>query len=478
MSDAHAPNSLAVNTTNGAGPHNIQIFFLSSDGIVLHCLPGFWNPDDLIGEMGLASQLNAVWKNPKLTRAQKNSMFTQMQLDHIKEHSPEMSSRSHLQDFDGSFEISNSKTSDFVPACAKGGTSMSAWGRVSPADLKTTDVVVHERMAVRPFLPFQTFDVAVFSNYGTQQYDKQEFHYDKQVAQMGQRKLYGAVRPQPAHLWGQTQTPDEPAVLSREEQQLARQEEQEKQQLERVFSLDNQQKRSMRTAAMPSVRASVQNYNWNSQPPQTTTTTTNAGTNGGDSSLDAGLVANYYNTLERTKNSQKWASAQGGGHFTGPGAQANGMQIPRFAQQLGGDPRATISRTVRTYSNGIPTRAAVVCAACTTTTPAAIPISMPTLVSRPTAAGTPAYGTPAYWAAVYHTNVANVTAQPSRQASQTVYQVSTIVRGELQNKQIKQPGATAKALQAQRGQLASYASPKQEEMHAVAQTLVVGDASH
>ena len=33
----------AVGTTNGAGPHNVQLFVLSPDLTVLHALPGFWH---------------------------------------------------------------------------------------------------------------------------------------------------------------------------------------------------------------------------------------------------------------------------------------------------------------------------------------------------------------------------------------------------------------------------------------------------
>ena len=44
----------AVGTTNGAGPRNTQMFVLSSDGVVLHCLPGFWHPEDLAHELRFA----------------------------------------------------------------------------------------------------------------------------------------------------------------------------------------------------------------------------------------------------------------------------------------------------------------------------------------------------------------------------------------------------------------------------------------
>ena len=80
FSESHKPTSVAVNTSNGAGPHNIQLFVLSSDGTVLTCLPGFWNPQDLVGELQLAEDLNRVWINPNLSRAQKDNSFRALQL--------------------------------------------------------------------------------------------------------------------------------------------------------------------------------------------------------------------------------------------------------------------------------------------------------------------------------------------------------------------------------------------------------------
>ena len=178
-SDFHDVHGLAVKTTNGAGPHNIQIFFLSADGTVLHCLLGYWNPDDLQDEAKLAERLNEVWLNPKLTRAQKNAMFVSMQLEHIKEHSSDEASRSHLQGFDARVEAQNPK-SDFIKVEASAGGSVTV-------ELKTTDVVIHERMAKRPFMPFDQFDVAAFSNYGLQRYDKNENRLDPERVVQGRR---------------------------------------------------------------------------------------------------------------------------------------------------------------------------------------------------------------------------------------------------------------------------------------------------
>jgi hypothetical protein len=41
-------------------------------------------------------------------------------------------------------------------------------------DLKSVDQVVHERMAQRPFVPYEDFAVEKFSDYGKMGYDKHE----------------------------------------------------------------------------------------------------------------------------------------------------------------------------------------------------------------------------------------------------------------------------------------------------------------
>lgn len=176
LSGEHDPGGKAINTTNGAGPHNVQLFILSADGTVLECLPGYWNPHDLVDEMRFAAQLNQVWLNPNLSRAQKNQMFSQMQLAHIQQHSPGMVRRSRMQGFDEKYEaVHRLYSSDTIaypqmitPAMLQPG------GKLPQAAFKTTDEIMHERMAVRPFLPFERFDVAAFVDYGKPKYDKHE----------------------------------------------------------------------------------------------------------------------------------------------------------------------------------------------------------------------------------------------------------------------------------------------------------------
>jgi hypothetical protein len=43
---------------------------------------------------------------------------------------------------------------------------------------KGTDEIFHERMAARPFLPYERFDVAAYTDYGRPFYDKHEDYRD------------------------------------------------------------------------------------------------------------------------------------------------------------------------------------------------------------------------------------------------------------------------------------------------------------
>jgi hypothetical protein len=175
VSGVHEVGGNAVDTSNGAGPHNLQLFMLSADGTVLNCLPGYWHSQDLIPEMQLAAQLNEVWLNPELSRAQKDQLFTQMHLAHISQHSPQMVRRSRMQSFDMKYEAEHRlNRSDTI--ANKGPVQMAVLtrGKMPPEAFKTTDEIFHERMARRPFLAYNQFDVAAYADYGKPKYDKKE----------------------------------------------------------------------------------------------------------------------------------------------------------------------------------------------------------------------------------------------------------------------------------------------------------------
>ncbi len=157
VSGRYDPDNGAAWTTNGAGPHNIQLFMLSADGTVLHCLPGFWETHDLAREIKLAEDLDKVWTDRSLTRAEKDGKFREMHLQHLKDHPREMVARSQFQGFDKKFEEKRRASSDCF---TKDGAA------------KTTDRLMHERMAERAFVAFEKFDTEKYTDYGRQKYDK------------------------------------------------------------------------------------------------------------------------------------------------------------------------------------------------------------------------------------------------------------------------------------------------------------------
>jgi len=171
-SGKHRPDGNAVDTTNGAGPHNLQMFILSPDGIVLHCLPGYWSSADLARELQFAQELNKLWVDPALSLEEKRQRFSEMQIAHIDEHSQAEQRRSHMQGFDVQYEAKHRLYSTDVfynPQAVD-----PAGDRMPPRAVKTTDVIMHERMAARPFVPYSDFDVAAFADYGKPMYDKHE----------------------------------------------------------------------------------------------------------------------------------------------------------------------------------------------------------------------------------------------------------------------------------------------------------------
>ncbi len=172
----HSPSGEAVDTTNGAGPHNIQIFVMDPDGTVLTCLPGYWCSQDLASELEFAKQLGAVYRDTTLTVADRNTRFTEMQLNHLKAHSKAERKRSEMQHFDVAYEKDKRfLTSDvFNRTVINPRTLNPNLSNLPESAIKTCDVIMHQRMATRPFIPYEEFDVAAFSDYGRPMYDRHE----------------------------------------------------------------------------------------------------------------------------------------------------------------------------------------------------------------------------------------------------------------------------------------------------------------
>ena len=176
----------AVGTTNGAGAHNVQIFVLSPDKVVLHALPGFWAPEDLARELRFAKVLYRLWQDEGRTLAEKRDMNRRLQLREPRRHPVGMYARSAWQGFDAAAESRRQGQRDTVldvevPALSRTLTgrlqqlSIQSAGRTGKL-MKPLNLLVHERMAARPFVAFDDFDIEEFVDYGRLFYDLNARH--------------------------------------------------------------------------------------------------------------------------------------------------------------------------------------------------------------------------------------------------------------------------------------------------------------
>jgi hypothetical protein len=203
-SGQHAFNDSATGTTDGAGPHNIQMFVLAPDGTVIHCLPGYWAPKDLAFELQFAEQLYKVYRDTNMSLDEKRKLAGAMQLDHIKKHSVAMQVRSRMQPFDAKFELARNDDDHTVIRPPVVGKLLALSGFKLAGIVKSTDEIMHERMAKQPFVSYENFDVASFSDYGKQFYDRNENGLQKRVLAKVESSL---LRHKPKE-----STPPEPAV--------------------------------------------------------------------------------------------------------------------------------------------------------------------------------------------------------------------------------------------------------------------------
>lgn len=171
-----------VGTTNGAGGRNVQIFVIAPDQTVLHALPGFWHPEDLARELRFALAASKLWQDPKRTVAAKRQMYQRMVLTDLHYQSPKMFARSDWQDFDkfaegrlGAADLNR----DTFEHTEEGKFVLTKNG--APV-LKPMNVLAHQRMAARAFLPFRDFDIGAFVDYGTRFYDN-----NRRVTRKGRR---------------------------------------------------------------------------------------------------------------------------------------------------------------------------------------------------------------------------------------------------------------------------------------------------
>ena len=126
-------------------------------------------------EVEFAGRLHDVWTNPAMSLQTKRELFQRMQIAHIDEHPHSMVRRSNMQGFDKKYEIKHRlHTSDTINNVQLASYGLNKGQKIPRGAFKTTDVIMHERMAARPFVPFSQFDVAQYVDYGRPKYDKNE----------------------------------------------------------------------------------------------------------------------------------------------------------------------------------------------------------------------------------------------------------------------------------------------------------------
>jgi hypothetical protein len=157
-SNTHLPTNAAMWVNNCSGHHNIQMFFLTADGRVLHCLPGYWGPKHFLEEAELAVELAKLFYAKDLSAAQRNEKYLNLHLGHAFEHAQELVGASHLQGFDRKYLEEKD-----------GGDFKREKGFIT-SGLKTPDQVMHERLAEAPYVAFDSFDVKGFIDMGITHY--------------------------------------------------------------------------------------------------------------------------------------------------------------------------------------------------------------------------------------------------------------------------------------------------------------------
>lgn len=167
VSSGYSKMQTAVGTTNGAGGRNVQIFVLSPDQRVLLLLPGFWHPDDLLQELSFAKVLHRLWADEGKSLEDKVHMWRRLHERQPRTHSLATRARCDWQNFDEHAERNRAKYS------YRDSITRDENGKVA---LLAIDQLVHKRLAERPFVAYERFDVENFVDYGRRYYDLNRGH--------------------------------------------------------------------------------------------------------------------------------------------------------------------------------------------------------------------------------------------------------------------------------------------------------------
>ncbi len=161
-SHGYACDQTAVGTTNGAGGRNVQIVILAADETVVHALPGFWHPQDLLPELRLALELYQLHVDETRSPAAKQAMFAALHRAHLRRHGDAATSRGAWQGFDAAYELSRAERE------ARDSVITGAGGQRA---VKPLPQLVHERLLARPFRRLADFGMEAFVDYGRPYYD-------------------------------------------------------------------------------------------------------------------------------------------------------------------------------------------------------------------------------------------------------------------------------------------------------------------
>lgn len=163
---------------------------------MLHALPGFWHPEDLAAELSFAKEMHQLWLREDISADEKRQEFTTRQLARVEASPLDTFARSGWQGFDRKNELkrlANGVERDTFVTDLYGDYVLNDAG--DPVS-KPINMLVHERLAARPFVPFESFDVREFADYGRRYYDNNKkvdgegstFMTPKRVAKAEQRE--------------------------------------------------------------------------------------------------------------------------------------------------------------------------------------------------------------------------------------------------------------------------------------------------
>lgn len=186
LSHGYRTSQTAVGTTNGAGGRNVQLIVMAPDETVLHVLPGFWHPEDLVRELRFAKTLFELWSDGARSEAQKRRLFFAMHQQFVRSLPAETIARSDWQNFDRNVELSRvgwawgrgqegSAPDEMRDTFARLPDGSVVRDEHGVAQLKPLSTLVHDRMRLRPFLRLAEFDMESFVDYGRPYYDNNSF---------------------------------------------------------------------------------------------------------------------------------------------------------------------------------------------------------------------------------------------------------------------------------------------------------------